>query len=88
MGFTDHRSTAAGAGRYALDLTERVLATFVMAFLAALIAANWFDVAHIRDVSVVQDAAYSGIAAVLSLVKGLVAKLVADKGSASLAPGV
>jgi hypothetical protein len=82
------RPTATQAATYIRDLVERVGATFVMAFLAALIAANWFDISHIRDLSVVQDAAYSGIAAVLSLIKGLVARAVSNRQSASLAPGV
>ena len=88
MGFTDHRSTAAGAGRYAIDLLERVAATFVQAFLGALVAGGWFDIDGIRDMSIVQTAGVAGIVAVLAVVKGVVAKFVSDRNSASLASGV
>jgi hypothetical protein len=73
---------------YIRDLVERILATFVQAFLAALVAGNWFDVTHLRDLSIVQAAGLSAIAAVLSLVKGLVAKGIGNRDSASAAPGV
>lgn len=73
---------------YLRDLVERILSTFVQAFLGGLVAGNWFDVAHIRDLSVVETAGVAGLIAVLSLIKGLVAKFVADRDSASLAPGV
>lgn len=76
------------AGRYALDLIERVVSTFAVAFLGTLVAGGWFDVAHIRDLSAVQAAIGAGIAAVLSMVKGLLAKWVSNRNSASLAPGV
>lgn len=81
-------TTPTAAGRYVRDLAERVASTFVQAFLAALAAGNWFDVAHIRDLSIVQTAGVAGIAAVLSLVKGLVAKKINRPDSASVAPGV
>jgi hypothetical protein len=73
---------------YVRDLFERAAATFVQAFLAALVAANWFDLSHIRDLSVLQTAGVAGLAAVLSLVKGAIAKLIGNRDSASLAPGV
>lgn len=73
---------------YVRDLVERVAATFVQAFLGALVAGNWFDVSHIRDLSIVQTAGVSGIVAVLSLIKGLVAKGISNRNSASTAPGV
>lgn len=76
------------ASRYVLDLAERVASTFTVAFLGTLVAGGWFDVNHIRDLSAVQAAVLSGVAAVLSLVKGLVAKWVSNRNSASLAPGV
>lgn len=82
-----HDKTQA-AGRYALDLIERVVSTFAVAFLGTLVAGGWFDVAHIRDLSAVQAAIGAGIAAVLSLAKGLLAKWVSNRNSASLAPGV
>lgn len=75
-------------GTYVVDLAERIASTFVVAFLGTLVTGGWFDVAHIRDVSALQAAGLSAIAAVLSLAKGLVAKWVSDRDSASLAPGV
>lgn len=81
-------SRVAGAVRYLRDLAERVIATFLAAFLGTLVAGGWFDVQHIRDLSAVQAAALAGVAAVLSLVKGLVAQWVSNRDSASLAPGV
>ena len=73
---------------YLRDLAERVVATFFMAFLGTLVSGGWFDVAHIRDVSALQAAGLAGIAAVLSLAKGLAAKFVSNRNSASVAPGV
>lgn len=75
-------------GTYIRDLAERIVSTFAVAFLGTLVTGGWFDVAHIRDVSALQAAGLSAIAAVLSLVKGLVAKWVSNRDSASLAPGV
>jgi hypothetical protein len=75
-------------GTYAVDLIERIASTFAVAFLGTLVTGGWFDVAHVRDVSALQAAGLAAIAAVLSLVKGLVAKWVSNHGSASLAPGV
>lgn len=73
---------------YVRDLIERVASTFVVTFLGTLVTGGWFDLAHVRDVSALQAAGLAGIAAVLSFVKGLVAKFVANQDSASLAPGV
>jgi hypothetical protein len=80
--------TVTDATRYARDLAERVLWTFLQAFAAALIAGGVLDVANVRDVSAWQAAALGGVAAVLSLVKGLVAKFAGQSDSASTAPGV
>lgn len=74
--------------RYALDLAERIGSTFAVAFLGTLVTGGWFDVAHIRDVSALQAAGLAGIASVLSLVKGVAARWVSNRDSASLAPGV
>jgi hypothetical protein len=82
------RPTATQAATYIRDLVERVIFTFLQAFGAALVAGNWFDVAHLRDLSIVQAAGLAGIAAVLAVIKGLVAKAVSNRESASLAPGV
>jgi len=73
---------------YIRDLVERVASTFVITFLGTLVTGGWFDIAHIRDTSALQAAGLAAIAAVLSLIKGLVAKFVANRDSASLAPGV
>jgi hypothetical protein len=62
--------------------------TFVQAFLATLLAANWFSVDQIRDVSALQAAGLAGIAAVLSVVTSVIAKFVNRPDTASLAPGV
>jgi Putative lactococcus lactis phage r1t holin len=87
--FTDKpRPTAAQAGRYIKDLLERLAKTFVQAFLGTLIAANWFSVDQIRDVSTLQAAGLAGIAAVLSVVTSILSKYVNREDSASLAPGV
>jgi hypothetical protein len=72
---------------YLRDLAERVASTFVVAFIGTLIAGGWFDIAHIRDASALQAAGLAGLAAVLSLVKGVAAKFI-GRDSASLAPGV
>lgn len=85
MSSTDRVGTAT---TYVRDLIERIASTFVQAFLAALVAGNWFDVAHLRDLSIVQAAGLSAVAAVLSLVKGLIAKRISNRNSASVAPGV
>lgn len=75
-------------GTYVRDLVERIATTFAVAFLGTLVTGGWFDVSHIRDVSALQAAGLAGAAAVLSLIKGLVAKWVSNRDSASLAPGV
>lgn len=62
--------------KYLVDLAERVALTFAEAFLAVF---------TLTDVSTLKSAAVAGGAAVLSLLKGVVAKLKGDKESASLA---
>jgi len=73
---------------YVRDLAERVLATFLGAFAATLIAANWFTVSGVQDTSLLGQAGIAGVAAVLSLAKGLVARLIGSAGTASLDPGL
>jgi hypothetical protein len=85
MTFTNQTSTGS---RYVKDLVERIVSSFVLTFLGALTAGGWFDIGQITDLSIPRKAALAGIVAVLSLIKGLVAKFVADRNSASLAPGV
>jgi hypothetical protein len=60
---------------YIKDLLERVVVTFVEAFLAVFV---------VTDVNSAKAAAVAGAAAVLSLIKGLVAKKAADQNTASL----
>ena len=74
--------------KYLRDLVERVGATFFAAFGGSLILANWFTVDGIRDVSTLGQAGLAGAAAVLSLVKGLVATRFGAPDLASLAKGV
>jgi hypothetical protein len=80
--------TAAGASRFTRDLTERTVWTFAQTFGATLVASGWFSMAGITDLPILQKAAVAGIAAVLAVVKGLVASQVGQTGSASTAPGI
>lgn len=84
MTFTNQTST----GSFAKDLFERVVMTFLQAFLGALITGGVFDVAGVRNVSAYEAAVLAGVAAVLALGKGLAAKWLSNRQSASLAPGV
>lgn len=67
--------------QYVKDLLERVVMTFLQAFVGALVIA-------VPDggisLSTAQAAALAGVAAVLSLVKGLLAKGVTEPDNASL----
>lgn len=77
------------AGKYARDLAERVLWTFAQAFVGALITGGVLDgVAGVADITGWQAAGLAGVAAVISLIKGLLAKFVGRSDSASTAPGV
>ncbi|MBO0917546.1 holin [Streptomyces laculatispora] len=70
------------ASTYARDLAERVVSTFLQAFVGGLVLTQPFDV------SMWQAAAVGGVAAAVSLVKGLVARWRDVTNSASLAKGV
>jgi len=70
---------------YARDLVERVLATFVVAFAGVAIAAGPGDM---FSATFWETAAAAGVAAVGSLLKGLIAKFIGARNSASTAPGV
>lgn len=79
------------ASRYTRDLAERVFATFVMTFLSVWtvpVMAGGGTWETVSDLSTVQKAAVAALAAVLSLIKGAIAKAVGDEDSASLAPRV
>lgn len=73
------------AQTYARDLAERVLATFVVTVAGIMVAAGPADM---FNASFWEGVGAAGLAAVGSLVKGLVAKVVGDKNSASAASGV
>lgn len=66
---------------FARDLAERVLWTFVQAFLGTLTVAPIVDV----DLPTVKVAALAGAAAVLSLLKGVAASRLGTPGTASTA---
>ncbi|MEU6756982.1 hypothetical protein [Streptomyces sp. NPDC046685] len=70
------------AAIYGRDLTERVISTFLQAFIAGVV------VTQPLDVSMWHAALMGGLAAVVSLVKGLVARWRDVTNSASLARGV
>lgn len=81
--------TRDAAGRYARDLVERVVWTFLQALVGALITGGVLDgVAGVADITGWQAAGLAGVAAVISLIKGLAAKFVGRSDSASTAPGV
>ncbi|MCZ1006320.1 hypothetical protein [Streptomyces lydicus] len=67
---------------YARDLVERVASTFVQGTLGGIVVTTPLDL------SMWHAAAVGGVAAVLSLGKGLFARLGEVKNSASLAKGV
>lgn len=66
---------------YAVDLAERVLATFVVSAAGVAVAAGPADMFH---ASFWEGVAAAGIAAAGSLVKGVFARAVGDKNSAGL----
>ena len=70
--------------RFIRDIAERVLSTYVQAFLGLLLASG-FGVDGVLDLSLVVKAGVAALPAALSLVKGLLARTVGDKESASLA---
>ncbi len=69
------------AATYAVDLAERVLATFVVSAAGVAVAAGPADMFH---ASFWETVAAAGIAAAGSLAKGVLARAVGDKNSASL----
>ena len=72
--------------RYISDLAERVAWTFVQAFGATLVLSGWFDVNGITDLSLLGKSALAGVAATLSLIKGIVARGVGSGATASTLP--
>lgn len=72
--------------KYIRDLLERVGFTFLETFGAQLVVSGWFTVQQITDLSIVEKAAVAGVASVLTVFKGLVAKAVGSPNSAALLP--
>ena len=70
--------------RYLRDLAERVASTYFQALIGLLIASG-FGVDGVLDLSLVVKAAIAALPAALSLLKGLLARSVGDRESASLA---
>lgn len=73
------------ATTYAKDIAERVTATFVVSAGGVAVAAGPADMFH---ASFWQTMGVAGIAAAGSLIKGMVARALGDKNSASTAPTV
>lgn len=73
------------ARTYAVDLAERVLATFIVAAAGIAVAAGPADM---LNASWWQTVGAAGLAAVGSLLKGVLARVVGDRNSASAAPRV
>ena len=69
---------------YLIDLAERVVMTFLEAFIGVLLLAG----ADVLTLSALKAAVVAGIIAVLALLKGLLAKVIGDRWSASTAPSV
>ena len=78
----DASGIAKTASTYARDLTERVLITFLQAFIGGIV------ITQPLDRSMWWAAASGGIGAVLALGKGLLARWRSITNSASLAKGV
>lgn len=70
------------AGTYARDLAERVLVTFLQAFVGGIV------ITQPLNGSMWYAAASGGVGAVLALGKGLLARFLSVSNSASLAGGV
>lgn len=73
------------AKTYARDLAERVIWTFLAAVAGVAIAAGPVDMLH---ASFWQAAGAAGVAAVVTFVKGLGARYIGNRNSASTARGV
>lgn len=73
------------ARTYAVDLIERIIWTFLGAAGAVALAAGPADM---LSVSFWEGAGTAGLAAVVTLVKGIAARLIGPKNSASTAPSV
>jgi hypothetical protein len=73
------------ARTYAVDLIERIIWTFLGAAAAVALAAGPADM---LSASFWETVGTAGLAAVVTLVKGLLARVVGQRNSASTAPSV
>ncbi|MFF9124346.1 hypothetical protein ACF09J_13730 [Streptomyces sp. NPDC014889] len=81
----DTQTVVKTARTYAVDLIERIIWTFLGAAGAVALAAGPADM---LSVSFWQGAGTAGLAAAVTLVKGIAARLIGPKNSASTAPSV
>ena len=75
--------------RQVIDLAERVVLTFVGAFIAVYLTAFLVgnaDLAFLKDPGLFNKAGTAGIAAIVPLVSGLIGFRVGDKNTASVVP--
>jgi hypothetical protein len=72
--------------RYVRDLIERVVFTFLETFGAQLVASGFFTIEGVTDLAILEKAAIAGIASVLAVLKGLVARSVGSPNTAALLP--
>jgi cation transport ATPase len=81
----DVNTVAKTARTYAKDLAERVIWSFLGGTIAVVVAAGPADMLH---ADFWKAAGVGGLTAVVALVKGLAARGIGAKNSASTAPGV
>lgn len=75
--------------RRVIDLAERVVLTFIGAFIAVYLtafAAGDADIAFLKDPDLFNKAGVAGIAAMTPLVAGLLGFKIGDKSTASVVP--
>lgn len=70
---------------FLMDLGERVVATYLQAFIGLLIASGFADDGKL-NMGTATAAAVSALPAVLALIKGIIALKVGDEGTAALLP--
>ncbi|HEX5596101.1 MAG TPA: hypothetical protein VFX61_08835 [Micromonosporaceae bacterium] len=85
LNFPPTQTVVKTARTYAVDLIERIIWTFLGAAGAVAFAAGPADM---LSVSFWQGVGTAGLAAVVTLVKGIAARFVGPKNSASTAPSV
>jgi hypothetical protein len=72
--------------KFVVDLSERVIATYLEVFFGLLIAGAF--VGGVVDLSVVQSAAVAALPAGLAVLKGWLSRFLGDPDSASASPNV